>query len=371
MTTIFDDSQGYNTWLAGFTDIHADDLAFKLSAMAGDHDPFPFFRGTYYRWLRHWTEHCADLDAAPRLLAIGDLHVENFGTWRDKEGRLAWGVNDFDEAAELPYTNDLVRLASSVRFAREAGPLKVRLGQACKAILTGYGEALRTGGHPFVLEEAHPQLRGLAYAQERDPVRFWTRMTRLLQQPAVDPPADAKAALLRDMPVKGLKCEYRFRPRVGMGSLGKPRFIVLADWSGGWVARETKTITPSASCWLAGKEGPSRSRIADIVKRAIRSHDPFYRPEKNWLVRRLAPHCSRIELIHLGTVGDQTAMLQAMGAETANVHLGSGKKIEAVLRDLDQRPAGWLKEASRRMYKALRTDWKAFRAKPPGAAVPQ
>jgi uncharacterized protein (DUF2252 family) len=24
--------------------------------------------------------------------------VENFGAWRDVEGRLIWGINDFDEA---------------------------------------------------------------------------------------------------------------------------------------------------------------------------------------------------------------------------------------------------------------------------------
>ena len=50
-------------------------------------------------------------------LAIGDLHVENFGTWRDKEGRLIWGVDDFDEAYSLPYTHDLVRLAASAEIA--------------------------------------------------------------------------------------------------------------------------------------------------------------------------------------------------------------------------------------------------------------
>ena len=57
------------------------------------------------------------LARAPRALAVGDLHVENFGTWRDVEGRLIWGINDFDEAWRLPYTNDLVRLATSALLA--------------------------------------------------------------------------------------------------------------------------------------------------------------------------------------------------------------------------------------------------------------
>jgi uncharacterized protein (DUF2252 family) len=55
---------------------------------------------------------CAQLADAPQVLAVGDLYTENFGTWRDAEGRLVWGVNDLDEAHPLPYTNDLVRLAT-------------------------------------------------------------------------------------------------------------------------------------------------------------------------------------------------------------------------------------------------------------------
>ena len=77
---------------------------------------FAFLRATYYRWIQVWPEVCPQLVSAATVLAIGDLHVENFGTWRDIEGRLVWGINDFDEAYPLPYTNDLVRLASSGKF---------------------------------------------------------------------------------------------------------------------------------------------------------------------------------------------------------------------------------------------------------------
>ena len=63
-----------------------------------------------------WTT-IPNLNHAPQVLGVGDLHVENFGTWRDAESRLVWGINDFDEACCLPYTQDLVRLAASARFA--------------------------------------------------------------------------------------------------------------------------------------------------------------------------------------------------------------------------------------------------------------
>jgi uncharacterized protein (DUF2252 family) len=61
--------------------------------------PFSFLRAAFYRWLQVFPETCPDLAEAPVLLAVGDLHIENFGTWRDVDGRLVWGVNDFDEAS--------------------------------------------------------------------------------------------------------------------------------------------------------------------------------------------------------------------------------------------------------------------------------
>ena len=54
-------------------------------------DPFVFLRATFYRWLQLWPTICGALDDAPPVLAVGDLHIENFGTWRDREGRLILG----------------------------------------------------------------------------------------------------------------------------------------------------------------------------------------------------------------------------------------------------------------------------------------
>src|SRR5208282_3351182 len=96
----------YETWLAKNIAIVPADLALKHTRMAAD--PFQFLRATFYRWMQVWPQVCPDLARPPQVLAVGDLHVENFGTWRDKEGRLIWGVNDFDEAWPMAYTIDLV-----------------------------------------------------------------------------------------------------------------------------------------------------------------------------------------------------------------------------------------------------------------------
>ena len=101
-------------------------------------DLYAFFRSTFYRWAQLWSKVCADLTSAPEILAVGDLHIDSFGTWRDIEGRLAWGVDDFDESYPLSYTNDLVRLAASVKIAIDSETLTIAFKEACDLSLNGY-----------------------------------------------------------------------------------------------------------------------------------------------------------------------------------------------------------------------------------------
>ena len=136
---------------------------------------FPFLRATYYRWAEVWPQVCSDLLSAPEALSVGDLHVENFGTWRDTDGRLIWGVNDFDEASWLPYTTtagwSLVR----------TWPLTPTISRltytACNAILKDTRAA--AGGHPYVLAEDHPALREMARHRLKGPEKFWAKLSSL------------------------------------------------------------------------------------------------------------------------------------------------------------------------------------------------
>ena len=96
-----------------------------------------------------------ELAGAPEVVAIGDLHVENFGCWRDVDGRLAWGVNDFDEVATLPYTFDLLRLGTSALLAVREGHLPLDQREVGQLILRGYLDSLASGGKPFVAGTHH------------------------------------------------------------------------------------------------------------------------------------------------------------------------------------------------------------------------
>lgn len=90
----------------------------------------------------------------------------------------------------------------------------------------------------------------------------------------------------------------------------------------------------------------------------MRCRDPFVHVHDEWLLRRLSPYCSRIELSSLPKKHDESKLLYAMGWETANVHLGSEKAIKALLRDLTKRKAAWLPGATKAMVKATVSDWK-------------
>ena len=104
---IFQATSAYEAWTGKYTPLLSEDLELKHQRMA--ESLFAFLRATFYRWMQLWPQVCPELAKAPAVLAVGDLHVENFGTWRDAEGRLVWGVNDFDEVYPLAWPLDLVR----------------------------------------------------------------------------------------------------------------------------------------------------------------------------------------------------------------------------------------------------------------------
>jgi hypothetical protein len=346
----------YEAWMRQRIDVVERDLRLKHARMAAA--PFMFLRATFYRFVPLWQEACPELADAPKLLAVGDLHVENFGTWRDAEGRLAWGVNDFDEAFAMPYAIDLVRLATSALLVARHEKLRLSAEEICAALLAGYAETIAAdGGTPFVLEEEHPALRALATGEERDPVRFWEKLEATKTRKA---PRAVRKLLAKAMPeVKG---RLRIAHRVaGLGSLGRPRYVALGACDGGMVAREAKAMLTSAYAWANGIAA-KRYFCGDLADAAIRSPDPFYRARKGWVLRRLAPHCTAIELSDFPKRRAHLVILKAMGRETANVHWASPDALAAVRRDLKRRGKHWLHEAASRTLAATLSEWRVWRA---------
>jgi len=347
----------YEDWLRQHIRIVEPDLQFKHEQMATA--LFPFFRATFYRWVQLWPEVCPELNRVPHVLSVGDLHVENFGTWRDTDGRLIWGVNDFDEACVYPYTMDLVRLATSALLATRAEHLAMKPKDAAAAILEGYQTVMNEGGRPFVLGESHSWLRAIAESKLRDPVLFWKKMDA---NPTAkgEIPESAREAIEHMLPEPGLR--YRLaRRRAGLGSLGRTRLVGIAEWKGGRVAREAKALLPSALQCVNPNQVPSEILYAAILRRAVRCPDPFVQMRGHWIVRRLSPHCSRIELDTLPSNREECRLLESMGRETGNIHVGTEEKRRAILKDLRGRKGSWLLAAAQAMAEAAEKDWRVWK----------
>ena len=356
---IFKATRNYESWLRAALDVFQDDLTLKRQRLA--EDPFTFLRGTFYRWMQWFPQVCKKAAEAPVVLSVGDLHAANFGTWRDAKGELIWGINDFDEAAPLPYTQDLIRLATSVALASENQSLRISLAEACDATLEGYRQGLEKGGEPFVVDEDRDWLRKAYVKSEHQAEKYWERMNQCPDSVREAPP-EVQSMLEASLPSPGLK--YRMVRRLGgVGSLGRPRFTALGKWQGEFVALEAKALLPSAALWAKKKHKGADICYEEVLACAVRRLDPMMKVYEGWVVRGLAPDRCRIELSELGPERDETRMMRAMGWETANIHLGTRPAVKDVLDDLKERKANWLWRSAEKMVAATLKDWEMWKTR--------
>jgi len=377
----------YDNWLRSIMVIDEDELNIKHNKMTCSE--FPFLRATFYRWSHLFPKHFPELCAAPRVLGVGDLHIENFGTWRDAEGRLTWGVNDFDEACFLPYTNDLVRLATSACLAIQdsSNALNLDIKEACASIQEGYVKGMQES-RPFVLAEDHKWLRDVVMSKlisndkksddHDDLFAKFCKKYRNLEKVKGTVSAEAVAALNSCFPQPTPDYVIRHR-EAGLGSLGRPRLTAVAeDWRGGVIVREAKALAPSAWLWANQEEDKSSATelakrtiyYRQIVAQAVRSSDPWLMIAGSWVVRRIGPDTFKvaIEDLDLGNKGDelQKRLLRAMGKETANIHLSSREAAAGVVQHLGKQSSNytsskWLLDASIAMAQQTKDDFQEWR----------
>jgi len=354
-------TDSYERWREQRTPQIEADLVLKHERLASS--PFAMFRGTYYRFLAQFPQLLGELAAAPAAVVVGDLHSENFGTWRDQAARLVWGVNDFDEIDVLPYTVDLVRLATSALLAGRAGHLATGAADACDAILSGWRSQLEQGNvRAFVLGEQNGHLYRLAAEAIEQPDVFARTLRELPRWPEALP-QDAAALLAQVTPWPGFEPELR-RRTAGVGSLGSRRIVALAELDGGLLVREAKEIPGPASLWLA----PDRKTPGDLVRSVLARRgvaaDPWRRQSDRWVLRPLAPDATRLDLAALQQKHDEARLLSSMGAEAANVHMTGHSQtapVERLLRDAASHPPDWLHQAARKMAALTEADHASWR----------
>ena len=367
MRSIIKSTDAFEAWVRERTDVSNKLLQKKHRKMSDA--AFPFLRATFYRWVEQWPAVCPTLASRDQdvLLAVGDLHVENFGVWLDSRQRLVWGVNDFDDACELPFTSDLVRLATSAMLAASAAKIEVTADTMCALIIEGYRTGLQKAEPILIPAGRNAPLTRLTRDTQEEPKKFWRKKLDADDNPEVD---------RRDLP-RGLEDMFRasFRSRArptfrkqkspgGLGSLGRRRFTaVVATGNGGYDAREAKALVPSALYWLKGQDRMP-SQTATLLQHAIRIPDPHFQVHDRWMIRQLAPDIAKIEMPAKPDdkrLALAPALLRLMGRETANVHLGSLTRadLEKRLKELD-RDERWLAAATERMTASTRADHAAW-----------
>lgn len=348
MAKIVAEVVAYERWLRGQCAVVEADLDRKHQKMRAS--AFNFLRATCFRWAGRLGALCPELVDAPAVLSVGDAHVENFGTWRDGQARLVWGVDDFDDAATLPYAYDLVRLATSARLAPK---LRISGSEAAEAILDGYAKGLAEP-RPALLDEGARWLRALVSGRPDAASEFWERIDRA--EPA-EPPAALRAALKRHLPTgfEGLRFT---RVSKGAGSLGRPRYQAVAQWQEGRVAVEAKASVPSAWHW-ARADAHEPSRLLSLAHGAHRSPDPSLCIEAGFVLRRVAPDAHKVELKDVAEDGLDDKLLGAMGADLGAIHAADAGAAR-IGRDLHSRNGKWLQRAAAAAEHAVREDFDDY-----------
>jgi Uncharacterized protein conserved in bacteria (DUF2252) len=334
-------------------------LPFDAAARAEKHrrmaaSAFAFLRASYPVWLDRFAVDPAHA-AAPVPLGVGDLHVENFGTWLARDGE-AFGVNDYDETGPVAFTNDLVRLTASAILAAREGHLHLPAADIAAQVWDGY----RAGGVPAagVALGDHsvpdgPAIAAMWRAARPGASRFWHSIDALAEvAPAGDVPA----------PAPGFVLHARRRRIAGLGSRDHTRLLLDGELAGERAAFERKPIAPAAAAFTAGADpSPDGSAYAALLQRQ-REHSPGLcaqiRVDGRVVVRRLDPDRGRIEIVDLPHRRDERALLRTMGRCTAAHH-----RLSADVDGLrDRFGVDALEHAARRMVATVVADHEQFRA---------
>ena len=335
----------YERWLGHQIPLVVADVEAKHRAMAGS--ALRFLRGTYFLWLDRVASLLPDTLEQPAVPCVGDLHVENFGTWRDHRDVRRWGVNDLDELGWGSWQLDLLRLATSAAITPKVA---LTTPQICATLLDVW-LSVKPGSALRVDASGAAHLRALLPKASSDK-KFYAALSSGARVDAATLPREVRAATRSSVPEHW---SPTWHVRVaGTGSLGHRRLVAVGDGeSGTTYAREVKLLGPSDAAWahLRWSDGPPLPARDEIlygrVGVATRGAAPMRRVD-GWQVRRLAPDVQRIDLAGLGTRAS-TRLLRSMAQASLDVHGTDHRALSRARAAARRLPDTWLQRATETM----------------------
>jgi uncharacterized protein (DUF2252 family) len=383
-------------------------LAMKYRAMRTD--PFVFLRGTCHLFHARLPL-TAELRKAPGVWTCGDLHLENFGSYKGDNRQVQFDINDFDESLLAPATWDLVRLLTSVVVGHRSKSLGRRVDASsvplCEFLLRAYVTALVEGKARWVdRETAQPPVADLLQAvRGRSRPEFLDKRTELKgrrRRIRIDGCKALAATVQEQERVRSFLVGFaadQERPRffdvldvahriAGTGSLGVERYTVLVRGKGspdGNYLLDLKQALPSALLGRVPLLQPAwaddAQRIVAIQQRMQASSTAFLHAvrlgDTPFVLRALQPSEDRVALATVGHPIEQLRrLLTVMGQCLAWAQLrSSGRDGSATADELIAfgRQPKWPKRLIDLAHVAatqVQTDWASYAQAYDDGAVP-
>ena len=341
-------------------------LAMKYARLRAS--PFAFLRGTchlFYQRLPADAMFDGVLNEVPKVWVCGDLHLENFGSYKG-DNRLAYfDINDFDEAVLAPCTWDVVRFLSSVRLGM--AELKVDASDIAglsQAFVESYARELATGKARWVERDTSEGLVKALFdaIQTQSRAEFLdTRTKRDGKQRKIRfdndkalPVSDAQRQQVNAFMEKFATNEENpdffevldvARRIAGIGSLGVDRYVILVRGRGspdGNFLLDLKRVLPSSLLpRLKVKQPKWKSeahRVVAAQRRVQAVSMAFLRPVKlagqPYVLRALQPSEDRVALKDWnGILARLENVMASMGAAVAWGHLRAGGRDGSAIAD--------------------------------------
>lgn len=131
-------------------------LALKYKLMA--ENEFTFYRATCHLFYED-LHGDPSINQGPLVWTCGDLHLENFGSYRAFNGLAYFDINDFDEAMLAPACWELSRFLCSIGMASDLWKYSSREAETLMIlVLKEYAKQLATGKAYAIEKETSPPL---------------------------------------------------------------------------------------------------------------------------------------------------------------------------------------------------------------------
>jgi uncharacterized protein (DUF2252 family) len=125
--------------------------ALKYQTMA--ENPFRFFRGTCHLFYEDLHQNNA-LSAYPVSWICGDLHLENFGSYKGDNRLVYFDLNDFDEGILAPATWEVARMVTSIFTGFDSlGIKKKEATQTAQLFLRVFSSTLARGKAKYLEQQ--------------------------------------------------------------------------------------------------------------------------------------------------------------------------------------------------------------------------